>query len=84
MLDANHLWLSRSAFDEVLRDHADVIRLTNDLELSLYEMGESGTPDRQRVTACQQAAGDLIRQLRAMLFRLDQQVYPLLDPGGSD
>lgn len=77
--------LSSTAFAEVLRDHANLIRLVNDLEFSLYEIGdnESETVDRKLVTPCQLAAGELIRNLRTMLFRLDQQVYPLVDPNAN-
>ena len=84
MLNANQFLLNRAAFDEVLREHADLIRLANELEFNLYELGDQGPPDREKTTTCQQSAGELIRRLRAMLFRLDQQVYPIMDPGYSD
>lgn len=75
--------LSRSTFDELLREHQRLVHLTNELELHVYGLGEQVPPTGERVTACQQAAGNLISQLRQTLFRLDQQVYPLLEPRDS-
>lgn len=72
--------LSRQAFDELIREHQLLIHLANELELQIYGLGEQDAPPRERVTACQQAAGRLIGQLRLTLFRFDQQIYPLLEP----
>lgn len=72
--------LSRQAFDELLREHQLLVQLANELELQLYGLGEQNAPLQERVTACQKVAGSLIGQLRRMLFRLDQEVYPLVDP----
>jgi len=73
--------LTREAFDELIREHHALVHLANELELQLYQLGDHNSPPAEHITACQQAAGELISQLRAMLFRFDQQVYPLLDPG---
>lgn len=72
--------LSRQAFDELIREHQLLVHLANELELHLYGLGEQDSPPRERVDACQQAAGRLIGQLRQTLFRFDQQIYPRLDP----
>lgn len=74
--------LSRQAFDDLIREHQRLVHLANDLELQLYGLGEGeqAAPSREQVTACQQAAGRLIGQLRQTLFRLDQQIYPRLEP----
>jgi hypothetical protein len=73
--------LSQEAFDELIREHQHLILLANELELQAYSLGDTDTPaTTDRVIECQKAAGRLIEQLRQALFRLDQQVYPLLDP----
>ena len=72
--------LSRSAFDELIREHQKMVRLANQLELSTYALGAHDPPSREDVAATQQAAGQLIGQLRQTLFRLDQEVYPILEP----
>lgn len=77
---SNEQPLSRDAFDELIREHQLLVHLANELELHVYEIGEQDAPSRERVTACQQAAGNLIGQLRQTLFRFDQQIYPLLEP----
>jgi len=71
--------LSRQAFDELIREHQLLVHLANDLELQTYGLGEQDAPSRERVAACQQAAGRLIEQLRQTLFRFDQRIYPLLE-----
>jgi hypothetical protein len=68
---------SRTDFEQLLAEHAQTIRLANDLEYHLYRIGAEPAPEH--VTACQQAGGALIRHLRTLLFRHDQQVLPLLD-----
>jgi hypothetical protein len=54
-----------------------LIRLTNELEYHLCQIGAEGTP--KRTAECQQAAGALISQLRSALFRHDQWVLPILE-----
>lgn len=80
MLNANQPPLSQAAFDEILDEHTELVRLTNELELRLYELGEQLPSDQQPVENCRQAASALISRLRSTLFRFDQQIYPLLDP----
>jgi hypothetical protein len=69
--------LDRADFDQLVADHQEVVRLTNELELQLYRLGELA--DGERVATCQRAGGELIALLRNLLFRHDQQVLPLLD-----
>ncbi len=69
--------LTRDEFDGMLAEHQQLIDLVNDLELRLYQLGES--PPDDRVAQCQQVAGTLIGALRNMLFRQDQTVLPLLE-----
>jgi hemerythrin-like domain-containing protein len=69
--------LQRSDFDELLAEHQRLIHLTNELEYHLYQLGEGTNPTR--ITECQQAAGALIGLLRRVLFRHDQQVFPVLE-----
>jgi hypothetical protein len=69
--------LSRDDFEGLLAEHQQLIDLANDLELCLYQLGDS--PPDVRVAQCRQAAGTLIGVLRSMLFRQDQVVMPLLD-----
>ncbi len=69
--------LPRADFEQLLAGHQELVRLANELEYQLYRLGESAAPER--ITDCQQAAGVLIGQLRAVLFRHDQQVLPILD-----
>ncbi len=68
---------TRQDFDEVLREHQELVDLANELELRVYLLGEAapGSP----VVACQKAAGALIGALRTHLFRQDQQVLPVLE-----
>jgi hypothetical protein len=68
--------LSRQELDDLLSQHRQVIRLMNDLEYCLYRIGESDHPAAHE---CRQAAGALIGCLRDLLFRQDQQVFPLLE-----
>lgn len=69
--------LSRSDFEQLLAEHRQLIHLANELEFHLYRVGAEPTPGR--VAECQQAGGALIGQLRATLFRHDQQVLPALE-----
>jgi hypothetical protein len=69
--------LSRPEFEQLLAEHRQLIRLTNELEYHLYQIGAEPTPER--IAACQQAAGALIGQLRSALFRHDQRVLPILE-----
>jgi hypothetical protein len=69
--------LSRPEFEQLLAEHGRLIRLTNDLEYHLYQVGAEPTPER--IAECQQAAGALIGQLRSALFRHDQRVLPILE-----
>jgi len=69
--------LSRSEFEQLLAEHQQLIRLTNELEYHLYQIGAGATP--ARIAECQQAAGALISQLRGALFRQDQRVLPILE-----
>jgi hypothetical protein len=68
---------SRTAFEQLLGAHQQLIDLANDLEHQLYRLGEQ--PGDSPAAACQQAAGALLGRLRDVLFRHDQQVLPLLD-----
>jgi hypothetical protein len=75
---------ARADFEQLLGAHQQLIELANDLEYQLYRLGEQ--PDGSPAAACQQAAGALLGRLRDVLFRHDQQVFPLLDSlsaGGS-
>jgi hypothetical protein len=67
----------REDFDQVLREHQQLIDLANQLELRVYLLGEAapGSP----TVACQKVAGALIGALRTHLFRQDQQVLPVLE-----
>jgi hypothetical protein len=69
--------LSRLEFEQLLMEHRQLVRLTNELEYHLYQIGAEPTPER--IAECQQAAGALISQLRSVLFRHDQQVLPILE-----
>ena len=69
--------LSRPEFEQLLADHGQLIRLANELEYHLYQMGAEPTPEH--IAECQQAAGALISQLRSTLFRHDQRVLPILE-----
>jgi hypothetical protein len=69
--------LDRADFDQLVAEHRQLIRLTNELEFQLYQMGEA--PGPEQVKECRQAAGALIGLLRQVLFRHDQQVLPLLE-----
>ena len=71
------LRLSRADFEVLLTDHQRLIALANDLEYQLYRLGE--IPAGERVTECQQAGGALVGLLRNVLFRHDQQVFPLVE-----
>ncbi len=69
--------MSPSDFVRLLAEHRQLIRLANELEFHLYQMGEA--PGPEQVKECRKAAGTLIGQLRQVLFRHDQQVLPLLE-----
>jgi hypothetical protein len=69
--------LSRADFEHLLGEQHQLIELSNQLEYHLYRLGE--LPPNERVTECQQAGGTLIGLLRKVLFRNDQQIFPLLD-----
>jgi hypothetical protein len=69
--------LSRADFDRLVEEHRQLIRLTNELEFRLYQMGEAPAPEQ--AAECRQAAGTLIGLLRNVLFRHDQQVLPVLE-----
>ena len=69
--------ISRTDFENLLSQHRQLIELANDLEYQMYRLGEL-TPD-ERVSDCQRGGGSLVGSLRDYLFRLDQQVFPLLD-----
>jgi hypothetical protein len=69
--------LSREDFERLLADQQQLIELTNQLEYQMYRLGE--LPPDERVRECQQAGGMLIGLLRGVLFRHDQQIFPLLD-----
>jgi hypothetical protein len=76
--------MHRQDFEQLVDEHRQLIRLTNELEFQLYRLGEAGTPEH--VSACQQAAGNLIGKLRISLVRHDQEVFPVLESliGASD
>jgi hypothetical protein len=69
--------LQRRDFDQLVAEHQQLIRLANELEFQLYQMGDA--PGPEQVAECRQTAGDLISLLRHVLFRHDQQVLPLLE-----
>lgn len=71
--------LTRAAFEQIVAEHHELIRLANELEFQLYRLGEQTPPPADRIAECQQAAGGLISRLRHALFRQDQQVLPLLE-----
>jgi hypothetical protein len=73
--------LSQADFEQLVAENHELFRRANDLEFQLYQMGDS--PGPEQVQGCRRAAGNLIGLLRTVLFRHDQQVLPLLDPGGS-
>jgi hypothetical protein len=69
--------LQRAEFEGLVADQSRLIALANELEYCLYAVGDR--PDDEPVTACRQAAGALLGALRAILFRHDQTVLPLLE-----
>lgn len=69
--------IERRDFEELLAQYWQLIQLANDLEFQLYSVGDNADPER--VQACQQSAGALIKLLREFLFRHDQQVLPILE-----
>jgi hypothetical protein len=69
--------LTRPEFEQLLAEHGRLIRLTNELEYHLYQIGAEPTPEH--IAACQQTAGALIGQLRSTLFRHDQRILPTLE-----
>lgn len=69
--------MDRRDFEVLLSQHWQLIQLANDLEYQLYSVGDCAGPER--VQACQQSAGALIKLLREFLFRHDQQVLPILE-----
>jgi hypothetical protein len=69
--------ISPSDFEQLLAEHRQLIRLANDLEFHMYQMGEA--PGPEQVNECRKAAGTLIGLLRQVLFRHDQQILPLLE-----
>lgn len=71
--------LTRAAFDQIVAEQQELIRLANELEFQLYRLGEQSTPSAAHVADAQQAAGQLIALLRHSLFRQDQQILPLLE-----
>jgi hypothetical protein len=68
---------TREDFERLLADQQQLIELMNQLEYQMYRLGE--LPPDERVTECQQAGGMLIGLLRSVLFRNDQQIFPLLE-----
>ena len=75
MSDALHL--PRDEFDSLLVEYRQLVRMVNELEYHLYNLGEVGADPR--VAECRQAAGALVGALRNHLFRYDQQVLPLVE-----
>jgi len=69
--------IQRTDFEQLLKQHQELIRLANELEYHLYRLGEQ--PSSSPATDCQQVAGALIGLLRVVLFRHDQQVLPVLE-----
>jgi hypothetical protein len=69
--------ITRTDFEQLVREHQEAVRLANEVEYQLYCLGENH--GAERVTACQQAGGSLLAALRNLLFRHDQQVLPLLE-----
>jgi hemerythrin-like domain-containing protein len=69
--------LTPEDFAQLLAEHRQLIDLANELELSLYRIGDQ--PNADNVQQLQQTAGALIGLLRHVLFRHDQQVLPTLE-----
>jgi hypothetical protein len=69
--------LTRGEFDRLVGDQDALVRSVNDLELSLYQLGD---PADECVAGCRNAAADVIARLRDLLFRWDQSVLPLVEP----
>jgi hypothetical protein len=73
--------LTQAQFDDLLSAHRRLIDLTNHLEYCLYRID---VPDKPAMSECQQAAGTLIGCLRDLMFRHDQQVFPVLEAALKD
>jgi hypothetical protein len=71
--------VTRDEFDTLVQEQQTLIRLVNDLEYQLYRVGDAAAA--VGVDECRQSAGVLIGALRSFLYRLDQQVLPLLETG---
>lgn len=69
--------LTPEDFAQLLAEHQQLIDLTNELEFSLYRIGDEANVEN--VQQLQQTAGALIGLLRHVLFRHDQQVLPALE-----
>jgi len=69
--------ISRSEFTALLNEMQRLVAHVNDLEYHIHALGADVSGES--AIYCQQAAGALIGLLRGFLFRLDQQVLPLLE-----
>lgn len=69
--------LTPADFAQLLVEHRQLIDLANELELSLYRIGDQANVEN--VQQLQQTAGALIGLLRHVLFHHDQQVLPALE-----
>lgn len=69
--------LTPEDFAQLLAEHRQLIHLANELEFSLYRIGDQA--NTENVQQLQQTAGALIGLLRHVLFRHDQQVLPALE-----
>lgn len=67
----------REDFERLLQEHEQLITLTNELEYGLHAL--AGRPNEETLRTLQQSAGALVSALRGYLFRLDQQVLPLVE-----
>lgn len=69
--------IRREDFESLLDEHQRLIGLANQVEFHLHAL--AGGPNEGAIHALQQSAGSLVSLLRGYLFRLDQQLLPVLD-----
>ena len=67
----------REDFELLLDEHRRIIELANEVEFHLHALAGGASADT--VQALQESAGSLLTGLRGYLFRLDQQVLPIVD-----
>lgn len=74
--------MKREEFDQLLDEHRRLVTAANNLEYHLYRLPEAG--EHPQIAECQAAAGDLLGQLRNLLFRHDQEVLPVVEASLTD